>query len=58
MKIKLNAGYTYYLEALHKEDEGGDNLAIAWAIPGEGGSPVLIDGRYFSKDPPPESTSP
>ncbi|MCX6855613.1 MAG: tandem-95 repeat protein [Verrucomicrobia bacterium] len=30
----LVAGQRYYIEALHKEATGGDNLAVAWSGPG------------------------
>ena len=33
--IPLTAGQRYYVEALQKEGEGGDNLAVGWAKPGE-----------------------
>ncbi|MFO1512378.1 MAG: lamin tail domain-containing protein [Verrucomicrobiota bacterium] len=33
--IPLVAGQQYYLEALMKEHEGGDNLAVAWQKPGD-----------------------
>ena len=33
--ITLTAGQRYYVEALHKEGGGGDNLAVGWAKPGE-----------------------
>ena len=33
--ISLVAGRKYYIEALQKEDGGGDNLAVGWAKPGE-----------------------
>lgn len=42
--IPLIAGHRYYLEALMKEASGGDNLAVAWAKPGD---PPLHNG-----DPP------
>jgi Leucine-rich repeat (LRR) protein len=32
--ITLTAGQAYYIEALHKEAGGGDNLAVAWQLPG------------------------
>ncbi len=32
--ISLAAGQKYYIEALHKEGAGGDNLAVAWQGPG------------------------
>ncbi len=33
--ISLVAGQRYYIEALHKEGNGGDNLAVGWAKPGQ-----------------------
>ncbi|MEW5956352.1 MAG: PKD domain-containing protein [Chloroflexota bacterium] len=44
--INLEAGRRYYLEARHKEGGGGDNLAVAWQIPGE--SRTVISGTYLS----------
>ena len=32
--ISLVAGQSYYIEALHKENTGGDNIAVAWQGPG------------------------
>jgi hypothetical protein len=32
--IKLAAGQRYYIQALHKEGGGGDNVAVAWQGPG------------------------
>ncbi|GAB3530094.1 hypothetical protein GCM10027443_10260 [Pontibacter brevis] len=31
--VRLEAGKRYYIEALHKEAAGGDNLAVAWTMP-------------------------
>ncbi len=31
--IRLEAGKRYYIEALHKEDWGGDHLAVGWQLP-------------------------
>lgn len=31
--IQLNAGQSYYVEALMKEHGGGDNLAVRWQLP-------------------------
>ncbi|MBX7207142.1 MAG: DUF1349 domain-containing protein [Verrucomicrobiaceae bacterium] len=45
--ITLQAGQSYYVEALMKEGGGGDNLAIAWATPGSV-MPVVIAGQYLS----------
>jgi hypothetical protein len=33
--INLIAGQKYYVEALQKEEGGGDNLAVGWAKPGQ-----------------------
>ncbi len=44
--IQLEAGKHYYIEALHKEGGGGDNLAVAWAL-GDGDKEV-ISGEYLS----------
>ena len=39
--IPLVAGQKYYIEALQKEGGGGDNVAVAWALPGSS-TPVVI----------------
>jgi hypothetical protein len=31
--ISLQAGKKYYIEVLHKEASGGDNLAVGWTLP-------------------------
>ena len=41
----LVAGQIYYVEALHKQDKGGDHLSMAWQPPG--GSRAVIDGQYL-----------
>jgi hypothetical protein len=33
--VKLEAGKKYYVEALMYEGAGGDNLAVAWTLPGD-----------------------
>jgi len=43
----LLAGHKYYIEALHKEGTGGDNIAVAWQGPGVATRQV-IDGVYLS----------
>ncbi len=54
--ITLQAGLAYYIEALQKEGGGGDNLAVAWQVPG--GTQEVIDGAWLSPpgdvDPPTE----
>lgn len=44
--ITLHANQRYYIEALQKEATGGDNLAVAWQIPGA--APALITGEYLA----------
>jgi hypothetical protein len=46
--ITLQAGQRYFIEALEKEGGGGDSVAAAWAGPGIGTAPVLIDGKYLA----------
>ncbi len=44
--VRLAAGRCYYIEALQKEEDGGDHLAVAWQVPG--GSREVIPGRCLS----------
>jgi glucose/arabinose dehydrogenase/PKD repeat protein len=44
--IKLEAGKKYYIEVVHKQGDGKDNLAVGWQIPGRDIS--VIDGAYLS----------
>jgi hypothetical protein len=49
--ITLTNGQRYYIEALHAEGGGGDNIAVTWVLPGgsdpaDGDSP--IPGKYLS----------
>lgn len=44
--IVLEAGKYYFIEALHKEETGGDNLGVAWSYPGQ--SRVIIPGNRLS----------
>ena len=48
--IPLTAGQRYYVEALQKEADGGDNLAVGWAKPGESTSAPseVIPGSVLS----------
>ncbi|MBP5320374.1 MAG: lamin tail domain-containing protein [Kiritimatiellae bacterium] len=39
--ISLAAGRRYYLEVLMKEDDGGDNLVVAWTTPGSSAITVI-----------------
>ena len=48
--VTLTQGQQYYLEVLQKEGDGGDNLAVGWAKPGEPTSAPseVIPGWVFS----------
>ena len=41
--VSLQAGQAYYIEAVHKEGDGGDHLAVAWQPPGSSGQTVISD---------------
>jgi hypothetical protein len=34
--ITMTAGQVYYVEILHKEGAGGDNLSVGWRTPSDG----------------------
>ncbi len=44
--VSLTAGQKYYIEVLHKEGSGGDNVAVAWQGPGI--TQQVIAGSYLS----------
>ncbi|MBC8153732.1 MAG: T9SS type A sorting domain-containing protein, partial [Bacteroidetes bacterium] len=48
--VQLVAGRRYYVEALHKDSLGGDNLAVGWRVPlsPAGAAPVVIPGSVLS----------
>lgn len=46
-KIQLTAGQKYYVEALHKEGPGGDNLSIQWQLP-DGTIQTPVTGNVLS----------
>jgi hypothetical protein len=46
--ITLKAGQKYYIEALHRDGTGGDNLGVGWGGPTIGAGPVIIDGVYLA----------
>ncbi|MBK1882373.1 cadherin domain-containing protein [Luteolibacter pohnpeiensis] len=46
--ITLQAGQSYYIEALHKEGAGGDYLAVAWQGPSI--SQAIIPSTYLDPD--------
>ncbi|WP_367874464.1 PQQ-dependent sugar dehydrogenase [Luteolibacter sp. Populi] len=43
--IPLVAGRYYYIEALHKEGGGGDNLGVGWTYPGQASIAYLPGSR-------------
>ncbi len=47
--VSLTGGQRYYIEVLHKEATGGDNLAVAWQRPGF--DREVISGSYLSPWP-------
>lgn len=49
--IVLAAGHSYYIEALQKEGNGGDNLAVGWSIPGGGVEQPIPGARLSAVDP-------
>ncbi len=44
--VNLTAGKKYYVEVLHKEGKGGDNVAVAWEGPGI--KQQVIGGSFLS----------
>ena len=44
--LPLIAGETYYIEALQKDNAGGDHLAVAWEGPSF--ERTLLDGRFLT----------
>jgi hypothetical protein len=46
--VTLKAGRRYYIEALHRDGTGGDNLGAAWGGPVIGAGPVTIAGSYLA----------
>lgn len=56
--VTLNAGQRYYIEALMKEGNGGDNLAVGWLKPGQSGSvpSEVIPGAQLATYEPPSTS--
>ena len=56
--ISLKAGERYYLEVLHKEGGGGDNVAVAWQLPGgaapKNGDPPIGNSYLVHRNDMPE----
>ncbi|MGO4375896.1 PA14 domain-containing protein [Paenibacillus sp. MCAF20] len=46
-QITLTAGQRYYVEVLHKEESGGDHVAVGWKTPGSSTYSV-IDGAHLA----------
>lgn len=61
VSITLSAGVKYYVEALLKEDVGGDNLAVGWRKPSDGAGTVpteVIPGTVLSRLIPADTQAP
>ncbi|MFD3003694.1 PA14 domain-containing protein [Pontibacter toksunensis] len=60
VKVRLELGQRYYIEALHKEGWGGDNLAVGWQLP-DGKMERPIPGNrltpYEEGSPPPPANT-
>lgn len=50
--IKLEAGKKYYIEAIHGEGGGGDNLAVGWTLPDNKEERPIPANRVSSYDAP------
>jgi parallel beta-helix repeat protein len=48
--VTLQAGKKYYIEALHKQGAGGDNLSVQWQLP-NGVIEAPLPGKYLSPYP-------
>ena len=47
VKVTLEAGKAYYLEVLHVEGGGGDNLSVSWQLP-SGAKEAPIAGKHLA----------
>jgi len=47
--VELVAGQKYYIEVLHKQADLGDNVALAWQVPGHASE--IIPASAFTGDP-------
>ncbi|HYE06134.1 MAG TPA: PKD domain-containing protein [Planctomycetota bacterium] len=54
--VRLEAGRTYYIEALQKEGGGGDHLAVGWELP-DGRAELPILGARLSPYAPPSGNA-
>ncbi|MBC7919961.1 MAG: hypothetical protein H7Z75_02630, partial [Ferruginibacter sp.] len=57
--VRLVVGRKYYVEVLHKDSLGGDNLAVGWRTPSmaAGAAPVVVPGSVLSSFVPPAATA-
>jgi len=39
--IRLQAAKKYYIEVIHRENSGGDHVAVGWLVPGGGGIEII-----------------
>jgi hypothetical protein len=54
--VSLAAGARYYVEVLHKEGAGGDNLAVGWQLPDATYERPIPVSRLTAYVPPPAAT--
>ncbi|WP_299826453.1 PA14 domain-containing protein [uncultured Pontibacter sp.] len=47
VKVTLEAGKMYYIEVLHVEGAGGDNLSVSWQLP-SGAKEAPVAGKHLS----------
>ncbi|GAB3526052.1 hypothetical protein GCM10027443_00820 [Pontibacter brevis] len=57
VKVRLEAGKRYYIEALHKEGWGNDNLAVGWQLP-DGTMERPVPGHRLSPYEPSSGNQP
>jgi hypothetical protein len=53
--IALKAGKKYYVETLHKENTGGDNLSVKWLLPNGATEMPISCNRLSPYIPPPSA---
>ena len=54
--VTLKASQSYFIQTLHKEGGGGDNITVGWTGPVIGTTITVLDGKYctaFIRTPEP-----